>query len=396
MLNNGMDPSEGDQYHEPPYNLLFYQTLINNISTKNLAIFFIICDIVTTVLIYFSAKLYLEKSFKRQCGIFKKYIGDERNGKLEDMSHYRQSNIFLTVGNVRNFPMYCALFYQFNPFSIFNCVAQTTTTITNIIAAVLLLGIITDSLYVSVVTVSLAATQELYPVIFVFPVVIKFSYDAEDRFRTSRAVGMFAIVIAHVVALLFLANAFTGSWMFAKNVYAFILSVDSLRPNIGLFWYFFTEMFEHFRDLFIAAFQINILLLYIVPLTIKFRKDSFFLTVILMLIHTVFKSYPSLGNVGFGFSLLPIWMNLFAYLQQGFLVLIVLGITSMLGPVVWYQWIVTNSANANFYFGVTLCFASAQIFMITDVLFAYVKREFWLKNNCKGMSREKRLKLNLE
>lgn len=201
----------------------------------------------------------------------------------------------------------------------------------------------------------------------------------------------------------------------SKECFFFSLNVDSLRPNIGLFWYFFTEMFEHFRDLFIYAFQINILLLYIVPLTVKFRKDPFFLTVILMLLSSVFKSYPCLGNVGFCLSLLPIWMNLFTCklyhlqlitkiydnfsipdLQQGFLVLIVLAITSVLGPVVWYQWIITNSANANFYFGVTLCFASAQIFMITDILFAYVKREFWLKNNCKGMSREKRLKLNLE
>lgn len=36
-------------------------------------------------------------------------------------------------------------------------------------------------------------------------------------------------------------------------------------------------------------------------------------------------------------------------------------IISALGPTVWYLWIYCNSANANFYFGATLAFASAQV-----------------------------------
>lgn len=36
-------------------------------------------------------------------------------------------------------------------------------------------------------------------------------------------------------------------------------------------------------------------------------------------------------------------------------------IASALGPTVWYLWIYCNSANANFYFGATLAFASAQV-----------------------------------
>lgn len=67
---------------------------------------------------------------------------------------------------------------------------------------------------------------------------------------------------------------------------------------------------------------------------------------------------------------------------------------------VWYLWIYCNSANANFYFGTTLAFASAQvswyyfyfsmqkwnptifvpqIFLVTDLLFASNKREFCLR-----------------
>lgn len=55
-------------------------------------------------------------------------------------------------------------------------------------------------------------------------------------------------------------------------------------------------------------------------------------------------------------------------------------VTSILGPTVWHLWIYSNSANANFYFGMTLVFCTAQIFLITDLFFAYIKREFCLKH----------------
>lgn len=55
-------------------------------------------------------------------------------------------------------------------------------------------------------------------------------------------------------------------------------------------------------------------------------------------------------------------------------------VTSVLGPTVYYLWIYAKSANANFYFGVTLAFSTAQIFLVTDLLFAFIKREFCLKN----------------
>ena len=50
------------------------------------------------------------------------------------------------------------------------------------------------------------------------------------------------------------------------------LQVSDLTPNMGLFWYFFTEMFEHFRNFFLWVFQLNAFF-YCIPLTIKLRYD---------------------------------------------------------------------------------------------------------------------------
>lgn len=158
------------------------------------------------------------------------------------------------------------------------------------------------------------------------------------------------------------------------------MNVPDLKPNIGLFWYFFTEMFEHFRLLFISSFQINALVLYALPLTLRFRSEPLLLATTLITLTTIFKSYPSLGDVAMYLALLPMWRHLFSYMQQKFIVGCFLLVTSVLGPTFWHLWIYSRSANANFFFGVTLAFASAQIFLITDLLFAYIKREYALKH----------------
>lgn len=51
---------------------------------------------------------------------------------------------------------------------------------------------------------------------------------------------------------------------------SFRLFVPDLSPNIGLWWYFFIEIFDHFRDFFLLTFNVHIAS-YSFPLTIKYR-----------------------------------------------------------------------------------------------------------------------------
>lgn len=89
------------------------------------------------------------------------------------------------------------------------------------------------------------------------------------------------------------------------------LTVPDFQPNIGLFWYFFIEMFDHFRSLFIYSFQINATILYLIGLSIRFRRNGLLLMVSLLAVIATFKSYPSTGDVGLILSLLPLWTYLF-------------------------------------------------------------------------------------
>lgn len=84
------------------------------------------------------------------------------------------------------------------------------------------------------------------------------------------------------------------------------LNHRDLQPNIGLFWYFFTEMFEHFRTLFLYTFQLNTVL-YLIPLTIKLHKQPVFLATILFALTAIFRSYPCIGDIAFYMALFPLW-----------------------------------------------------------------------------------------
>ncbi len=105
----------------------------------------------------------------------------------------------------------------------------------------------------------------------------------------------------------------------------------------------------------------------------------------LLALTAVFKSYPSYGDVGFYTALLPTVGYLLPYMKQNFIVANMFLATTILGPIMYQLWIYNGSANANFFFAITLVFGTAQIFLITDILFAYVKREFYLNKGFKAL-----------
>lgn len=361
LFESGVDPYTGDSFHETPLMLLVFRTLID-LFGPFLQVLFILIDLLTAYLL-----------FQTAC----RYIIELKQHEEEIRSEDVKPQAKISAIDVNETPVLVAYAYLFNPYIVLNCAAQTTTGVSNLLHAGLLYSLVSRRKFTSVLLVALATLQSCYPLLLLVPICLQF-YDRENP-KTSVA----SIVISFMLTLGSLFGAchqVTGSWYFIDSIYWFILNVQDLTPNIGLFWYFFTEMFEHFRALFIAALQINATILYLIPLSLHLRKEPVFLTLILMALTAVFKSYPSLGDVGLYLALLPLWNHLFLFMQQLFIVGCMLIITSVLGPTVWHLWIYSGSANANFFFGVTLAFATAQIFLITDLLFAHKKREFALKH----------------
>ena len=200
-------------------------------------------------------------------------------------------------------------------------------------------------------------------------------------------VWVVSVFLVSGLGLQLVSHLIMGDWRHLSSVYGFIVTVPELTPNMGIFWYFFTEMFDHFRVLFLCTFQIN-LLLYVAPLSVKFPDQPLLLSTVIIGLVAVFKSYPGLGDVGFFLSLLPLFSHLLPFMKQTFIIICMLLASSVLAPMAWHLWIYNNSANANYYFAINLVYSASLIFLITDLLFGHVKREFHLKNGFSILEKE--------
>ncbi|KAJ8883423.1 hypothetical protein PR048_015266 [Dryococelus australis] len=373
LYNEGVDPYMGDLFHESPLGLHVYSWMIQYVS-QWLGLIFIACDLATAHLLYCTACRYMTQLRDQQVAQRRHYADDCKALLLKDE-------------RLELAPVYVASAYLFNPYNMLSCTGHTTTVFANLCLASTFLFMIKGCRLWCCFFLAVATLHSLYPALLLVPASIYIAqHSGHQGFNRQTLSSIFVstlVFAAMLSALLCICWRLTNSWDFLTETYGFILNVPDLRPNIGLFWYFFTEMFEHFRSLFICAFQINATVLYVIPLTFRLHYEPMLLAASLTALTAVFKSYPSLGDVGFYLALLPMWKHLFNYMQQGFVVGCFFLITSVLGPIVWHLWIYSRSANANFYFGVTLAFATAQIFLQEGLFFVSKVKPFALKYNLK-------------
>lgn len=363
LYQEGINPYDGDIFHETPLALVIFDHMLRTIP-RYIGLVFIFTDLLTSYLLFLTARNFMqEESLKQEKEKTSYAPGTERLL----LSEYDQCYA----------PIYVLSAYLFSPYTVLSSVGFSTTTFGNLCLATVFYSMIKRYRIIACTSLALATLQSLYPVVLIVPVCLYMCKGTQRKF-----LSCFITVLTYTLVLgglIFLSFTIIGDWSFYQSIYMAILTIPNLRPNIGLFWYFFTEMFEHFRLLFVFSFQLNALLLYLAPLSLRFHYNPMLLATSLISLSMVFKSYPSIGDVGFYLSLLPMWTHVGRHMQQTFIIVCSILVTSVLGPTVWYLWIYSQSANANFYFGVTLTFATAQIFLITDLLFGYIKREFSLR-----------------
>eukprot|EP00252_Welwitschia_mirabilis_P021515 TRINITY_DN5538_c0_g1_i3.p1 TRINITY_DN5538_c0_g1~~TRINITY_DN5538_c0_g1_i3.p1 ORF type:complete len:320 (-),score=41.94 TRINITY_DN5538_c0_g1_i3:39-998(-) len=150
-----------------------------------------------------------------------------------------------------------------------------------------------------------------------------------------------------------------------KETYGFILVVEDLSPNLGLFWYFFTEIFDFFREFFLLVFHANVLFM-LLPLTIRLNHRPCFLAFVLLTIVSMLKAYPVVGDAALYFSLIPLFIHELAGMRFSFLLLNgFLGI-SLLSPAMYNLWIWRGTGNANFYFATALVYACLELILVIE------------------------------
>jgi len=177
-----------------------------------------------------------------------------------------------------------------------------------------------------------------------------------------------------LAALLYVSYLICGSWQFLSATYGTYLTLPDLTPNVGLWWYFFTEMFDSFRSFFLGVFWLHTFS-YMPGLTVRFRSQPLFVIVMLTGITAIFTPYPSIGDVALFLGLLALYRHVFPLMTYGFLTSAVVLYASLLGPAFYHLWIYAGSGNANFFYAITLVWSLGLTVLLADTLTAVLRDE---------------------
>lgn len=181
------------------------------------------------------------------------------------LADFVSARLLWLIGTSRGLPREHVLavmaLYLLNPVTVMTSVGRSAASL----LPPLLLGALWNGQrgngVLAMICLAMATYTSLYPIITLIPLLM--------LLRGGRLRSL-AVFIGNLAALLGASRVYTGSWAWLESTWGCCLFVKDLRPNVGLAWYLFIEMFDHFRSLFVAVFQLNTIF-HLAPICIKFR-----------------------------------------------------------------------------------------------------------------------------
>ncbi|CEL60844.1 Phosphatidylinositol glycan anchor biosynthesis class U protein OS=Homo sapiens GN=PIGU PE=1 SV=3 [Rhizoctonia solani AG-1 IB] len=288
--------------------------------------------------------------------------------------------------------------YLLNPYNILPTLARSTSTIDVALTVLTLLFACQKRTGPALVTLATLVHVSLPSVLIVVPAIMllvdvrapasmlanpttgnKTEKDGADAIsnRSSHWKAIFMAVewAVYMAVLAFSGHLATGSWNWVWRSWGAVVTMSDATPNCGLWWYFFTEMFDHYRPFFLFAFSAHPLI-YIAPICMKFRHDPFYAAYLLLGISATLKSYPTLADAGLFISLMSIFPETFSYLRHPLPTFLLHLHSALLMPLASHLWLSQGTGNANFLYAATLVFGLANLAMVVDAVWAGLRAAF--------------------
>ncbi|KAL5485337.1 hypothetical protein ACEPAI_7979 [Sanghuangporus weigelae] len=190
-----------------------------------------------------------------------------------------------------------------------------------------------------------------------------------------RAIKYAAEYIFYVTVLALASCIGSGGTDWILRTWGTGILLPDLTPNPGLWWYFFTEMFDHFRPFFLMVFSVH-LLIYVAPICIKFQHDPLYAIFILQGILAIFKPYPTMADIGLFLSCIALFPELYPHLRHPIVTALLHLHASLLLPLFHSLWLTQGTGNANFFYASTLVFGMANGAAVVDCIFAGLRIAF--------------------
>lgn len=144
-----------------------------------------------------------------------------------------------------------------------------------------------------------------------------------------------------------------GAQHWLWHTYAYMLQVQDLTPNIGLYWYYMAELFPHFQPFFRAVLHM-LAAGFALPLAIRLHTRPLLVATAQLVATAMLKPYPTAGDMAKYMALLPLLPQVVQRMGLHMVMPLALALVSALSPVMWNLWLVAASANPNFYWSMSL------------------------------------------
>ncbi|KAI9783580.1 MAG: hypothetical protein M1816_001331 [Peltula sp. TS41687] len=369
LYTENVSPYDGGVFHQPPLLLPITAPFLN---ASNLPL---ITDILYIIMDLITANALMRIA----------HVADSTSTELfpSERRNIRWSSVSLGAA------------FLFNPFTIATCLARSPSVFTNWAILYAIERAVSGDTLTSMVALSLASYLSLYPILLLPPLIL-LCFDRQKKIKKTShnvldfAMSSFGIVTSVIMALLYLSYVITGgSWEFLSSTYGFQLLLPDLTPNVGLWWYFFIEMFDSFRNFFLGVFWLH-LGGYVAGLRL----------------FAIFKPYPSISDTSLYLGVLPLYSHIFPckfdrsqdlgihysettlfknncaknnlslVMRYTFFAVSTLLYATLLGPAFYYLWIYAGSGNANFFYAITLVWSLGLTVLLADSIFAVLKDEW--------------------
>ena len=201
--------------------------------------------------------------------------------------------------------------YSFSPFTILSCLGRSPSLLSNTAIIQAVLSAQTGNGVRAMLALAFGAYLSMYPALFLPPILIMLHQSGGFNKSTSQSTFINLACFFTAFAGLIGSTIFiTGNvWEFIASCYGMQITVPDLTPNVGLWWYFFIEIFDSFRDFFIGVFWLH-MAGYVGGMTFRLYKEPLFVVTSLAGLFAVFKPYPSIADVSLYLGFLPMYQHI--------------------------------------------------------------------------------------
>lgn len=143
----------------------------------------------------------------------------EEQKKNKKDFHDDSKSIVLTKSSQSSVPNSVTAAYMLNPYSIFSCVAMTTTVWSNLVLSLALLGLAKKSRVTATFFVAFASYQGFYPLMMLVPIVLATTTNLSKKELTKSIISTLSIFAVVIGSLLWISQLLSNGWRFVDSTY---------------------------------------------------------------------------------------------------------------------------------------------------------------------------------